>query len=85
MWRVIVRVSYTQDLGSRLRNAIGTLLTTMGLQNTATGTWESDAVPMAQAAAQLSQVLQTLANPTAVAGVSRQTALRHLWVYLDRV
>lgn len=84
MWRVIVRVSYFHDYRSRLRNHVATLFAAMGLQNTNTGTWESASVPLAQAAAQLSQVLQALATPQAVAGVDPQAALNHLWVYIDR-
>ena len=38
-----------------------------------------------QATAQLSQVLQALANPQAIPGVDPQAALNHLWVYIDRV
>ena len=86
MWRVIVRVSYFSDHQSRLRNHIAGLFTAMGLQNTNTGTWESPPVPLIQAANQLSQVLQALANPQALAaGINPQAALNHLWVYLDRV
>jgi hypothetical protein len=85
MWRVIIRVSYFSDSQSRLRNYVATLFAAMGLQNTNTGTWESPAVPLAQAATRLAQVLQTLANPQAVPGVDPQAALNHLWVYLDRV
>jgi hypothetical protein len=84
MWRVIIRVSYFHDHRSRLRNDIATFFTAMGLQNTKTGTWESAVVPLAQAAAQLSQVLHVLANPQAVPGVDPQAALNHLWVYIDR-
>jgi hypothetical protein len=84
MWRVIIRISYFHDHRSRLRNHIATFFAAMGLQNTNTGTWESAAVPRPQAAAQLSQVLQALANPQGVAGVDTQTVLNHLWVYIDR-
>src|SRR5262245_22346266 len=84
MWRVIIRISYFHDLRSRLRNYIATLFTAMGVQNTKTGTWESVAVSLPQATTQLSQVLQTLANPQAVSGVDPQAALNHLWVYIDR-
>jgi hypothetical protein len=84
MWRVIIRVSYFHDQQSRLRNYIAGLFAAMGLQNTNTGTWESAAVPLARASAQLAQVLQALANPQAVAGVDPQAALNHLWVYIDR-
>jgi hypothetical protein len=63
MWRVIVRISYYHDLQSRLRNHVAGLFAQMGLRNTNTGTWESPAVPLAQAANQLAQVLQVVANP----------------------
>ncbi|HEX9285287.1 MAG TPA: hypothetical protein VEL76_39780 [Gemmataceae bacterium] len=84
MWRVIIRISYFHDHQSRLRNHIAALFAAMGLQNTNTSTWESAAVPLAQASAQLSQVLQAVANPQAVPGVDPQAALNHLWVYIDR-
>jgi hypothetical protein len=85
MWRVIIRISYFHDLGSRLRNYIATLFTSMGLQNTNTGTWEFPSVRPAQASAQLTQVLQALADPRSVPGVDPQALLNHLWVYIDRV
>jgi hypothetical protein len=85
MWRVIVRVSYFADNRSRLRNHVAALFTAMGLQNPNTGTWESPAVPLAQAATRLAQVLQALANPQGVPGVDPQAALNHLGVYIDRV
>ena len=74
MWRVIIRISYFHDYQSRLRNHIATLFTAMGLNNMNTGTWESASVPLAQASVQLSQILQTLADPQAVAGVDPQAA-----------
>ena|ERR1700722_118542 len=85
MWRVIVRVSYFHDSQSRLRNHVAGLFVAMGLQNTHTGTWESSAVPLARAAAQLSRVMQAIANPQSVPGVDPQAALGHLWVYIDPV
>jgi hypothetical protein len=85
MWRVIVRISFFRDHGSRLRNYLVPLFTAMGLQNTHTGTWESQAVGLAQAATQMNLVLQALADPQAVPGVHAQAALNHLWVYIDRV
>jgi len=66
MWRVIVRLSCTSDNPSRLRNHVAALLTAMGLQNTATGTWESQAVPLGETANRLCQVLQALADPQAI-------------------
>ena len=85
MWRVIVRISFFRDRGSRLRNHLAAMFTAMGLQNTRTGTWESSAVGLAQAATQMNLVLQALANPQTVPGVHPQAALNHLWVYIDRV
>jgi hypothetical protein len=85
MWRVIIRVSYFSDQQSRLRNHVAALFTALGLQNTNTGTWESQGVALSQAANLLSQVLQALADPQGtVAGVDPQAALNHLWVYIDR-
>ncbi len=58
MWRVIVRISFFHDLGSRLRNHLVPMFTAMGLHNTHTGTWESAGVNLAQAAAQMNLVLR---------------------------
>ena len=64
MWRVIVRISYFHDTASRLRNHhVVPFFNALGLQNTATGTFESPALDQVQAATQLSQVLQAIANP----------------------
>jgi hypothetical protein len=85
MWRVIVRISYFHDTGSRLRNNhVVPFFAALGLQNTATGTFESPAVDRHQAANQLSQVLQAIANPQQFNDVDAQAALNHLWVYIDR-
>src|SRR5258708_18798898 len=85
MWRVIVRISYFHDTGSRLRNNhVVPFFAALGLQNTATGTFESPAVDRHQAANQLSQVLQAIANPQQFNDVDAQAALNHLWVYVDR-
>src|SRR6266571_4882085 len=86
VWRVIVRISYFHDTGSGLRNNhVVPFFNALGLQNTATGTFESPAVDQVQAATQLSQVLQAIANPQQFNDVDAQAALKHLWVYIDRV
>ncbi len=85
MWRVIVRISFFHDSGSRLRNHLVPMFTAMGLQNTRTGTWESAGVDLAQATAQMTLVLQAIAAPQGIPGVDPQTELNHLWVYIDRV
>jgi hypothetical protein len=85
MWRVIVRISYFHDTGSRLRNNhVVPFFNALGLHNPATGTFESPAVNQVQAATQLSQVLQAVANPQQFNDVDAQAALNHLWVYIDR-
>jgi hypothetical protein len=85
MWRVILRISYTSDFGSALRNNVVPILQALGLQHTATGTFESPAVDRAEAANHLSQVLQAIANPQQFPEVHAQAVLKHLWVYIDRV
>ena len=86
MWRVILRISYTSDIGSGLRNHhVVPIFTALGLQHTATGTFESPAVDRRQAAQHLSQVLQAVADPQQFGDVHAQAALKHLWVYIDRV
>jgi hypothetical protein len=86
MWRVVFRVSFYRDTGSRLRNHLAPLFNAMGLHNTLTGTWESAAVALPEAAAQMARVLEALADPqTAVPGAGPQASLNHLWVYIDRV
>lgn len=85
MWRVILRISYTSDMGSGLRNRVVPILQALGLQHTATGTFESPAVDRVQAANHLSQALQAIANPQQFPEVHAQAVLKHLWVYIDRV
>ena len=84
MWRVILRISYTSDLGSGLRNNIVPILQALGLQHTATGTFESAGVDRVRAANHLAQVLQALAEPQQFPEVHPQAVLKHLWVYIDR-
>lgn len=85
MWRVILRISYTSDINSGLRNVVVPMFQALGLQHTATGTFESPAVDRDQAANQLSLVLQAVADPQQFPQVHAQAVLKHLWVYIDRV
>jgi hypothetical protein len=85
MWRVILRISYTSDINSGLRNTVVPIFQALGLQHTATGTFESPAVGRAQAVNHLSQVLQAVADPQQFPQVHAQAVLKHLWVYIDRV
>ncbi len=84
MWRVIIRIGYFNDVGSRLRNRVVQFFNNMGLQNTATGTFESPAVPRAQAVTQLANVLQAIGDPQQFPEVDRVCELKHLWMYIDR-
>jgi len=85
MWRVIIRIGYFNDVGSRLRNRVIQSFQILGLQNTATGTFESPAVPRARAAQHLASVLQAIADPQQFPEVDPICELKHLWVYIDRV
>lgn len=79
-WRVILRIGLTSDTGSVLRNSlVETTLLSLGLTNTATGTWEAPAVTPTAAAVALTQILNGLAAPPRPPGVS----LKHLWIYID--
>jgi hypothetical protein len=60
-WRVIVRFSLNADQGSVVRNNIANILVARGFNNTATGTWESRALPEMQAAQTLADVTKELA------------------------
>ena len=84
MWRVVIRIGYFNDVGSRLRSRVVQFFTNMGLHNTATGTFESPAVNRAQAATHLAQVLQAIANPQQFPEVDKVCELKHLWMYIDR-
>jgi hypothetical protein len=79
LYRIIVRVSYTSDIGSAVRNALIPLWQAAGLVNTDTGTWQSPATELSVAAASLSSILTelgTLDDPTG-------TFLKHVWIYID--
>lgn len=84
MWRVIIRIGYFNDIQSRLRGRVVQFFNAMGLQNAATGTFESIAVPRTQAATQLSNLLQAIANPQQFPEVNSICELKHLWMYIDR-
>ncbi len=84
MWRVIVRISSTSDVGSGLRNNVVPIVQALGLQHTATGTFESAGVDRARAANHLVQVLQALVDPWQFPEAHAQAVLKHFWVYIDR-
>lgn len=85
MWRVILRISYTNDVGSGLRNNVVPILQALGLHHTDTGTFESAGVDRIQAAERLSQVLEAISNPQQFPEAHPDAFLKHLWVYIDRV
>lgn len=84
MWRVIIRIGYFNDAGSKLRNQVVQFFSNMGLQRTATGTFESAAVTRSQAATELAKVLQAIADPQQFKDVDKICELQHLWMYIDR-
>lgn len=82
-WRVIVRFSLNSDPTSALRNSVANLLQANGINRTATGTWESTALPANQAATCISQVISQLGNPGTVGGVNPNAHMDHVWMYMD--
>jgi hypothetical protein len=70
---------------SRLRNNVVPIFQALGLQHTATGTFESPAVDRVRATNHLSQMMQAIANLHQFPDVHAQAILKHLWVYIDRV
>ena len=83
-WRVIVRMSFTNDRGSRLRYRVKEYLAEYGIKpSKSTGTWEGNAVSAADAAKQFERVFALLSDPTQRA-VARGARLDHLWIYIDR-
>lgn len=83
-YRVIVRFSLNQDTASAIRNAIANRLTASGIMNTKTGTWESQAMTLIDAAECLNSALHILALPTTVSGSDPEFHLDHLWIYIDK-
>jgi len=83
-WRVIVRMSLSDDQGSVLRNSLSSTFAAAGLQNTATGIWESPSVDIKMAADSMASLIRTLADPSSVSGVDPTVALNHLWIYVDQ-
>lgn len=84
MFRVIIRVSFNGDAGSKLRNALALdNPATYGLTNSSTGMYEGNAVTAPQLAA-IMQRLGMLGVPTSVAAGTPAT-LDHFMVYVAPV
>ena len=85
-WRVIIRMSFDGDKGSKLRYQIEKRLNECGIAFAqSTGTWEGAAVDAVAAATQLRKVMAHLAKHVqATQGLCFQSELDHLWVYIDR-
>ena len=84
MWRVIIRMSFDYDRGSKLRYRVEKRLEECGiLFSRATGTWEGLAVRPQDATKQLQHAMALLSDPRQISGVGR-ARLDHLWIYIDR-
>ncbi len=79
--RIIIRFSINYDQGSVVRNNIAAVLNNFGIQNTNTGTWESQTITEQAAAQALAAVSNHLANATTL---NPSAHMDHLWVYIDR-
>ena len=83
-WRIIVRIGLTGDTGSVVRNnSLTPKFLETGLQNIATGTWEGTNIDQTLAARGMGEIFYIVADPSSVSQSSPDTALKHLWVYLD--
>lgn len=80
LYRVIVRISYTGDTGSTIRNALLPHMQAAGLTNVDTGTWQSEATELATAAESLSNILIELGGLDDPNG----RFLKHVWIYIDK-
>lgn len=84
-WRVILKMSFTNDPGSKLRNRVAQCLAECGIKpSIQTSTWEGNAVSASEATKQFEKVFSLLSNPNQIAGI-RRARLDHLWIYIDRV
>jgi len=82
-WRVIIKISFNDDRGSRLRCRVAECLEPSGIKFMRhSSTWEGPAVSPQEAAKQLARVLALVSDPQAE-GI-RRSRLDHLWIYIDR-
>jgi hypothetical protein len=82
-WRIIIKVAFNDDKGSRLRNRVAERLQACGIKCIRnSGTWEGPAVSPQEVSKQLASVFPLLSDPRA-AGI-RRSRLDHLWIYIDR-
>ena len=82
-WRVIVRWSLDDDIGSSFRNTVLIpLLQSAGLKQRRkkTGTWETSRADEATVAKEFAKLLKELSTAPAKSFVE----LDHLWIYIDR-
>lgn len=87
-YRVILRLSLNNDVGSRIRNTIHGDLSAVGMRQTKTGTWESSSLTEEDAAYHMAKVLLTIAhvhnpNKPTVPNAHPDSHLDHLWIYID--
>jgi hypothetical protein len=81
-WRVIIKVSFNYDRGSKLRYRLAECLDACGIKfSRQSSTWEGQAVSPQECAKQLHTVFTLLSDPKA-AGI-RRASLDHIWIYID--
>ena len=79
-WRVIIRMSFTNDRGLQYR--VARSLKSCGIYHSrTTGTWEGRAVEAEEAVKQFHNIFDLLAGLTRERGLGQ---LNYLWVYIDR-
>jgi hypothetical protein len=95
MFRVILRISFNKDYGSTVGNKVKKIANDLGLENTKTGTLESNDIDLTEASRLLGEIFVAIndgvANAIAKAEAegditgSRLVNLDHFWVYIDQV
>jgi hypothetical protein len=81
-WRIIIRMSFNDDKGSKLRYRVAESLNDCGIKfNAKSSTWEGPAVSPQEAAKQFHNVFTLLSDPK-LKGI-RRGSLDHLWIYID--
>jgi hypothetical protein len=82
-WRVIIKMSFNDDKGSKLRYKLAECLDACDIKFIRkSSTWEGPAVSPQECAKQLYSVFTLLSNPQS-AGI-RRASLDYLWIYIDR-
>lgn len=77
-YQVVVRFSLDGDSNSKVRNSLTSKLSSLGLSQSGTGTWESWTLPTADVAMLMQHIASVLNE------MPQDVAFDHIWLYLYR-